>query len=241
MAADTENKEHITDGTELMNLDAGEDSKEGSPSSSEVSATSPTSLPQKEVFKVAGKEFETKEEMTDFVNQLQSQKAAAEAYAQGLKEAQPTGEAVPKVDPMKELEEEFFNDPAAALAKAKEQAKQEAIDHVTSELAWKQEQTDAINSFYKNNPDLAGKQELMNALISKYAPDPAFKDLPLQEGLNKVGSILRKQLGMEKSLPTGGAVTAGVTHVPSSDTVTEPNKEEPVDFIKQVRQYQKRD
>lgn len=208
----------------------------GSPTDSKVPAATPAS------FKIGAQEFADKGEMEAYVNKLEGEKNAAEAYSRGLKDSmvsQMGGKEEKPADNLESLQDDFFTDPAAVLARMKAEAKAEVKDEWRAENQVIKNQDAAYASFYRTNPDLQSRSDLMDAMVEKYSKLPEYKGLSMTEGLSKVGALLRKQLGTDKELSstpvtmTSASNAAGVT---PNDAVSD----EPLDMVTQMRKTQRR-
>jgi hypothetical protein len=201
-----------------------------------------------------GKDFKSKEEMTSFIHQLESEKTQAEAYAKGMKEAtltQMKTEATEKVDEekfLRELEDEFFTNPAKTLDSKIKQAEANAYKRAQDEMApikqqlAAEQQTKLWDKFYKTNADLAGKEEMVEALVARYSTDPAYAQLPIAEGLEKIAAKARNLLKTERVLDNNTVQLASSNRTTGAgfgnNRATTENT--PLDFVSQVRQASKR-
>jgi uncharacterized protein YdcH (DUF465 family) len=206
------------------------------------------------IYTFKGKDFKSKDEMTNFIHQLEAEKSSAEAYAKGMKEAtltQMKTQDAEKVDEekfLRELEDEFFTNPAKTLDTKIKQAEEKAYKRAQEEMApikqqlAAEQQTKLWEKFYKSNADLAGKEEIVEALVAKYSVDPAYAQLPINEGLEKIAAKARNLLKSERVLENNTVQLASSNRTAGAGfgKTSASAENTPLDFVSQVRQANRR-
>jgi hypothetical protein len=201
----------------------------------------PPPVEEKELV-IGGKKFKSTGEAADYMRKAEDEKIAAEAFARGLKESmvsQVNQTHVDAIDPVKALENDFYTDPAQTLMKQRAEIKAE----LSREIEGKMAQKEMWDNFFDKHKELATaeKREYVEFLVNKYNRMPGWKDLPTSEALERVAALAKESLGSEKVLSNQQVKMTGATQIPQSSLGARNTlPQEPIAFVDQLKNYQKR-
>ena len=200
-----------------------------------------TPADDKKVFKVGKRSFPSAEAMAEYIEDIDRKQAAQDAYNKGVLDAVTPVELAPvEVDPA----DIIFEDPKKAVELIKAQMRQELKAERQAQKAI--DDNNAANTktwqkFYVENPDLVGWNDTVDLQLQKLVAEGHSKT-SIDEGLKLVATRsraeltkYRQRLVAKEEVPSGIAVTSGVTgaHVPKK--VAEPKVTSFIEETKALR------
>lgn len=177
---------------------------------------------------VGGKKFTTQEEMLSYFSELESRQQIQAQHVQ-----------TPTVkDVEKELAELMFEDPAAYNRAILEQGTQRALAQIHQQNA----QREAMETFYKKNPDLAEDRDIVSLTYSQNSHK--LDKMHLDQAMDELATAARGRLAKLRQIPSGGrelpsgpAITTGATGGPGTRVQV---AQEPLTFVEQIANLQRK-
>lgn len=196
-----------------------------------------------------GREFSSQAEATSYFeklederNEMERARIEAEAYAQGIRDAQSRlPQNAPVAPPEENFEEQFYADPKGTLQKIEERATQRALQATQAETARER----AWSSFAAEFPDLADSRAEVERILRE---NPYLMDIKDEAKAKKELAMKTRsyfQSIAERFAPTreltqkkGQAVSAGSSM--NTSVTPKQSDERPLTFVEQLRKNRMR-
>lgn len=198
--------------------------------------------------RIGDKEFASQAEAIEYAKQLQVERDKDQAFLEGYKQGQPIQETEQPKGPdfFEQVGEEIWENPAEALKKVHEKAKQEALVNYEATQKAAKEQEAAWAKLWQADPMFASNKALITDYlvpqhlgeIGNMAFDKAFPVLveKLRGDLNHIQKSLRTQT----ELPNGSAITTPATGNTVPQATNNKVETEAMDMISIVNRNRKR-
>lgn len=202
------------------------------PKAAPASAAPASPATPEKVYYLGDKKFTSESDLLAYSASLQEK---AQNYDKLAGQFQPQQEPVNK----KKLADLIFEDTEAAIQEIRTQVKTE----IQQEHEMQARQQNLVNTFYGQNPDLKGYEDIVDVIAFKMQKELA--NVPESERISKVATAVRKRLATIKGaqvsteeLSSSPAVTMGAGS--GKPTVTTGAAKAPKSFAEQIREIQKR-
>ncbi len=203
----------------------------------------PVAIEATEEIRIHDRTFTNQAEAFAYAEQLAQNQAAQDSYQQGMQDAiSQQSNVTPAAEPpvADNFDERFYGDPNKYLTEEITKAKQSAKDEVMAAVRAEQAETKAWTDFYKQNPDLENKDEVVKMFVKNHWDK--YRLMETGQAFKLIASGVRTQIKqwVEDSLPqkempnTASPVSSGS----QSNVTPAPVAEEALDFISQVNKIQ---
>ena len=197
-------------------------------------------------FKLAGKEFQTQEEAWAYAEELEREKAAADAFRQGVEMASQAQGSYPPPQPAappapKEIDPLYYTDPQAYFQKMQAEIVDSARSRIRQEAQAEESKRNLWNKFYSDYPDLAPVHDIVAMTFEQnYKRLEHVKvELAMKEIAEKTRAKLKPYI--EAAMPKVALPKVKTTASPGgANQVTQPKTAgKPLNFAQQMKSLKK--
>lgn len=232
MSEQPNEKELMSGGLEESPIASDAPTTETTPES--TGEPSPAAVPSEQGVYLGGKRFDSQAHLEAYIAQLEQQ--ATQRAANTTVQA-PQTQQVEDFD----FATEFYSDPNAAAKKLAERTRLQVLKEVQTQQA----QANAVNDFYRKNPDLEKSREIVEFMYGKYKTQ--LESQPLDRAMEMLAKETRSFLAKARGVPTGAGSEmpkgSVVSTGASGNVAPKPVQQEApkvLSFADQVKQMQRR-
>jgi hypothetical protein len=190
-------------------------------------------VPSEQGVYLGGKRFDSQAHLEAYISQLEQQ-ATQRATSATVQAPQTQVEDF-------DFATEFYSDPNAAAKKLAERTRLQVLKEVQTQQA----QANAVNDFYRKNPDLEKSREIVEFMYGKYKTQ--LESQPLDRAMEMLAKESRSFLAKARGVPTGNGSEmpkgSVVSTGASGNVAPKPVQQEApkvLSFADQVKQMQRR-
>jgi len=145
-------------------------------------------------FSYGGKEFKTQEEITQYIDDLQTQRDANKqpAVREEVREAPAKQEERKRAGDSIDFDKELYTDPKKVFSQFRDEIRAEIKQEMQQEYQADQTIRTFWREFYNENTDMKGKEMLVNAVFNASLKD--IGDLPIGKAKEELGKRVRDEV-----------------------------------------------